>query len=73
LDLTLDLSRVELVDSVGISLLITAHARLGEEGGQMRLILPTSLRRIFEISGLIEVLNPEFVDDPKEAALVEES
>jgi hypothetical protein len=39
----------------------------------MRLILPTSLRRIFEISGLIEVLNPEFVDDPKEAALVEES
>jgi anti-anti-sigma factor len=73
LHLTLDLSRVELVDSVGISLLITAHARLGEEGGQMRLILPTSLRRIFEISGLIEVLNPEFVDDPKEAALVEES
>jgi anti-anti-sigma factor len=73
LHLTLDLSRVELVDSVGISLLITAHARLGEEGGRMRLILPTSLRRIFEISGLIEVLNPEFVDDPKKTALVEES
>jgi anti-sigma B factor antagonist len=71
--LTLDLSRVDLVDSVGISLLITAHARLSEEGGQMRLILPTSLRRIFEISGLIEILNPEFVDRPKETALVEES
>jgi anti-anti-sigma factor len=71
--LTLDLHRVELVDSVGISLLITAHARLREEGGQMRLILPTSLRRIFEISGLIELLDPEFVNDPKETELVEES
>ena len=71
--LTLDLSRVDLVDSVGISLLVTAHARLSEEGGQMRLILPTSLRRIFEISGLIEVLNPEFVDHAKNTALVEES
>jgi anti-anti-sigma factor len=69
--LTLDLSRVELVDSVGISLLITAHARLTEEGGHMRLILPKSLRRIFEISGLIEVLNPEFVDAPQETTFVE--
>ncbi|MGH8957640.1 MAG: STAS domain-containing protein [Acidimicrobiia bacterium] len=70
--LTLDLSRVDLIDSVGISLLITAHARLSEEGVEMQLILPTSLRRLFEISGLIELLNPEFVDDPKETALVED-
>ncbi|HJU81378.1 MAG TPA: STAS domain-containing protein [Acidimicrobiia bacterium] len=68
---TLDLSRVEMVDSVGISLLITAHARLSEDGIRMRLILPMSLRRLFEISGIIEVLNPEFVEDPKEPALAE--
>ena len=66
---TLDLSRVELVDSVGISLLITAHARLNEEGVRMRLILPASLRRLFEISGIIELLNPEFTDDPSAPVL----
>lgn len=70
---TLDLSRVEMVDSVGISLLITAHARLKEDGVVMRLILPTSLRRLFEISGIIELLNPEFVEDPREPALAEGS
>jgi anti-anti-sigma factor len=70
---TLDLSRVEMVDSVGISLLITAHARLKEDGVRMRLVLPTSLRRLFEISGVIELLNPEFVEDPKEPALAEGS
>lgn len=68
---TLDLSRVDMVDSVGISLLITAHARLKEDGAVMRLILPTSLRRLFEISGIIELLNPEFVEDPKEPAFAE--
>lgn len=70
---TLDLSRVEMVDSVGISLLITAHARLKEDGAVMRLIVPTSLRRLFEISGIIELLNPEFVKDPREPALAEGS
>jgi anti-anti-sigma factor len=71
--MTLDLSRVEMVDSVGISLLITAHARLQEDGVAMRLILPTSLRRLFEISGIIELLAPEFVEDPREPALSEGS
>jgi hypothetical protein len=37
----------------------------------MRLVLPTSLRRLFEISGIIELLNPEFVEEPKEPALAE--
>jgi anti-anti-sigma factor len=68
---TLDLSRVEMVDSVGISLLISAHARLKEDEVGMRLILPTSLRRLFEISGIIELLNPEFVEDPNEPAFAE--
>lgn len=59
--LVVDLSEVGFMDSVGISLLVSAYRRVTEEGTQIRLIVPSHLRRLFEISGLIEMLNPEFV------------
>ena len=60
--LVVDLSAVKFVDSVGLSLLVTARNRLQEEGVEMRLVLPEKLRLLFDISGLTEVLQPEFVD-----------
>lgn len=60
-EVTVDLSGVGFMDSVGLSLLVTAHKRLREDGASMRLVLPEKLRRLFEISGLTDVLSPEFV------------
>ncbi|MGH8946133.1 MAG: STAS domain-containing protein [Acidimicrobiia bacterium] len=60
-EVTVDLSGVGFMDSVGLSLLVSAHKRLEEEGAAMKLVLPEKLRRLFEISGLTEVLAPEFV------------
>jgi anti-anti-sigma factor len=63
-----DLSGVKFVDSVGLSLLVTARNRLEEEGVEMRLVLPEKLRLLFEISGLTELLQPEFVGQEGEPA-----
>lgn len=60
--LTLDLTGVTFIDSVGLSLLVSAHNRITEEGGDLRLLLPRRLSSLFELSGLVEVLSPEFVD-----------
>lgn len=62
--LTIDLTRVEFIDSVGLSLLVTAYNRVKGEGAKLDMVLPTRLRRVFEISGLIEVLDPRFEDLP---------
>ena len=59
---TVDLTGVTFIDSVGLSLLVSAHNRITEEGGELRLLLPRRLSSLFELSGLVEVLSPEFVD-----------
>jgi len=69
---TVDLSGVGFMDSVGLSLLVTTHKRLEEDGAAMRLLLPETLRRLFEISGLTEVLSPEFVGQAPRATGTEE-
>ncbi len=61
--LVVDLRQVGFMDSVGISLLVSAHRRVTEEGTKVRLLLPSRLRRLLEISGLIDVLTPEFVSE----------
>lgn len=66
--LVVDLREVGFMDSVGISLLVSAHRRVTEEGTRVRLILPSRLRRLLEISGLMEVLGPEFVSDEETPA-----
>ncbi len=60
-DLTIDLTAVEFMDSVGLSLLVTAFQRMTEEGLTMRIVLPEQLRVLFDIAGLTDVLHPEFV------------
>lgn len=59
--LELDLSGVTFVDSVGISLLVTAYKRMQDDGGDIRIILPERLRPLFEISGLVDLFAPRFV------------
>ncbi len=60
--LLLDLSRVTFIDSVGLSLLVTAHNRFSDDGGHMQIIFPDRLRRFIEMTGLLDVLDVEFVD-----------
>lgn len=59
----IDLASVGFMDSVGLSLLVSAHNRMVDDGGEMRLILPTHLRPLLEIAGLLDLLQPEFVDE----------
>jgi anti-sigma B factor antagonist len=59
--LTLDLSGVTFIDSVGLSLLVSTFNRVTEEGGRLVVILPHRLRTLFEVTGLLDVLDPEFV------------
>lgn len=63
--LVVDLSRVGFVDSIGISLLVTTHNRLEEEGATMRLIAPRRVQELLRLTGLTEILNPE---DPPQTA-----
>jgi len=60
-NLILDLTGVKFMDSVGISLLVSAHNRAVDDGTEITVLLPERLRSLIEMSGLIEVLSPEFV------------
>jgi len=53
----LDLSLVEFVDSSGLRVLIEAHQRISEAGGQLTIVNPSSaVQRLFEISGVTDYL-----------------
>lgn len=67
--LTLDMRALTFVDSVGVSLLVTTYRRLLEDGAQLHVILPERVRPVFEISGLVDVLQPQFVSDRQTPAL----
>ena len=62
-DITVDLSELTFVDSVGLSLLVMAHSSFEEEERSMHIVLPEALRSLIELSGLLDVLRPEFVAD----------
>jgi anti-anti-sigma factor len=61
-EIVLDLSGVTFIDSVGLSLLVTTHNRMVDDGVSLHVVLPARLRRYLEIAGLIEMLDPEFVE-----------
>ena len=60
--ITVDLAGVEFMDSVGLSLLISAYQRIVDGGAEMILIMPERLRPLMEMSGLAELLDPRFVE-----------
>jgi anti-anti-sigma factor len=53
----LDLSEVSFVDSVGLSMIVSAHQRLAADGVPMTVLVPAALQRLFDISGLGELLD----------------
>lgn len=56
--LVLDLTGVAFMDSTALGALVGALRRVREAGGEMPVVLPDSpARRIFEITGLDEVLS----------------
>jgi len=63
----LDLSELTFLDSTGISAIVAEHKRAGDLGGELIIFSPpNSIRRLFELTGLTEVLTirPEHLRDP---------
>lgn len=56
-----DLGRIGFIDSVGLSVLIAAHIRFQQDGRTLRLRIPARLHRLFEVSGLIGILDIDTV------------
>jgi anti-anti-sigma factor len=53
----LDLGAVTFIDSVGLSMIVAAHQRLDEDGVAMQVVVPPMLQRLFDISGLDQLLD----------------
>jgi anti-sigma B factor antagonist len=60
-----DLRELEFMDSSGVRVLITAHAKAGEDSDRLTLVRPApggSVERILEIAGIDQALR--MVDEP---------
>lgn len=53
----LDLTDVSFIDSVGLSMIVSAHQRLAADGVPLTVVIPAALQRLFEISGLGQLLD----------------
>jgi anti-sigma B factor antagonist len=63
--LVVDMSGVEFCDSTGMNVLLAAHRRAQEQGGDLELAAPrTTVRKILQVTGLETVFT--VVDDPSE-------
>jgi anti-anti-sigma factor len=59
-DVIVDLGGLEFVDSSGLSVLIGAHKRLREQGGQLRLrSVPAQAANVLRVTGLTDILVTE--------------
>jgi anti-anti-sigma factor len=56
-DVVVDLTEVEFIDSVILSVCITAHKRFVATDRHMSFLVPPDLLRVFEITGLVGVLD----------------
>lgn len=54
--LVVDLSRVDLMDSTGLGVLVRSEQRLRPLGGSLAVVCGDRLRRIFTITGLCDVM-----------------
>jgi anti-sigma B factor antagonist len=55
--LVVDLSRVDFMDSTGLALLINAHRRLTRRSKGFAVVCPPGpLRRVFEVTDMVETL-----------------
>ena len=54
----LDLSQVSFMDSTGMRMIVWAHQRLRKSGGSLEIVhLPTQVKRLFELVGILDHLN----------------
>ncbi len=54
----LDLAQVSFMDSTGLSVIVTEHKRMQHSGGSLTIFAPpSSVRRLFEITGLDGILD----------------
>jgi anti-sigma B factor antagonist len=68
IDVVVDLGEVTFMDSTGLSVLIDACHRLGKSGRKLHVVGATpSLRRLFEIAGVTELLDVQELVDPAQA------
>lgn len=53
---TIDLRGVEFIDSTGLAMLIKEHDRLGESGGELKLVVQEKgpVVRLFELTGVAQ-------------------
>jgi anti-sigma B factor antagonist len=56
-DVAIDLTEVRFIDSVGISLLVTTHLRMAEEGSILSFLVSPRLYPLLQLSGLTSILN----------------
>jgi anti-anti-sigma factor len=56
-DVTVDLTEVEFVDSVILSVFVTAHKRFATSDRTVTFLVPPDLLRVFELTGLVGVLD----------------
>ena len=60
----LDLRALEFIDSTGISVLIAEHKRTAAAGGELIILTPhRNVRRMFEVSGLMDIFDVLPKDD----------
>ena len=59
-DVVLDFSQVEYLSSAGLRVLVGAQKQMATCGGSLRIVnLIDEVREVFEITGLIDVMNVE--------------
>jgi anti-sigma B factor antagonist len=58
-EVIVDLSAASFIDSTFLGIVLGGRKRLRERGGEISVICPDSLRRIFEVTGLDRVLTIE--------------
>ena len=65
----LDLTALEFIDSTGISVIIAEHKRTVSAGGELIILTPhRHVRRVFEVSGLMDVLQVQPPESPTESS-----
>jgi stage II sporulation protein AA (anti-sigma F factor antagonist) len=64
--LILDLKKVNFIDSSGLGVILGRFKRISQDGGRMSAInVSDQLKRIFELSGLLKIMN--IYNDRKQA------
>jgi anti-anti-sigma factor len=56
-DVVVDLTQVEFLDSVILSVFVTVHKRFAASDRTLTFLVPPGLFRLFELTGLVRVLD----------------